>query len=203
VPEKKKEFLVVRHDATDDPTESVLALSDLVVLLGEQQKTCVLVAVLATLPRARKRITGSYLAQVMVEHGHVRACFITERETGINVLEGQAAFAALCMLEGVCWQVRLAGTPLSYGAHDPRALQAEEMPQTDPLMVVAGSIPYCLRPQTQEEERRLSRQHRNVLRLIDGYRTTGQIAHLLALTPEQFGTILHDLIDDTLIAFYT
>jgi hypothetical protein len=187
-----------------DPTESVLALPDLVTLLVEQQKTGVVSAILVTLALARKRLTGSYLAQVMVEQGQVRACFITEHETGISVLEGQAAFAALCTLEGVCWQVQLAGTPLSYAASTPRALQADgrQPHQTDPLMGVVGSIPHRLRSPMREEERMLSRQHRNVLRLIDGQRTTGQIAHLLALTPEQLGTIVHDLLDDTLIAFY-
>jgi hypothetical protein len=186
------------------PTESLLALPDLVALLGEQQKTGVVSTTLTALPLANKRLTGSYLAQVVVEPGHVRTCSITERETGINILEGQVAFAALCTLEGVCWQVRLAGTLQGYPEHRPRALQTDgRLPsQTDPLVFVVGSIPSRLRQPEREEERTLSRHHRNVLRLIDGRHTTQQIAHLLALTPEQLGTILRDLLDATLIAFY-
>jgi hypothetical protein len=194
----------VRHDVMYHPTESVLALPDLVALLTEQQKTGVIATVLFSLAFAKKRLTGSYLAEVMVEQGHVRACSITERATGISVLEGQAAFAALCTLQGVCWQVRLAGTSLNAPGHRPHRPQAEgrQLRQTDPLVFVAGSIPYRLRSPEREEPLTLSRQHLNVLRLIDGQRTTQQIAQLLTLTPEQLGTMLRDLLDDALIAFY-
>jgi hypothetical protein len=179
----------------------VLALPDLVALLVEQRKTGVVSATLTTLLLANAHLTGSYLAEVTVEQGHVRACSITERATGISVLQGQAAFAALCTLEGVCWQVKLAGTFPAYQER-PAQFHGRLQPQTDPLVFVAGSIPSRLRPPTREEERMLSRQHRNVLRLIDGQRTTQQIAQLLVLTPEQLGTILRDLLDITLIAFY-
>jgi hypothetical protein len=187
----------VRHEAAHHPTESFLSLPDLVALLTEQQKTGVIVTVLSSLALAKKRLVGSYLAQVMVEQGNVCACFLTERDTGIRVLEGQAAFAALCTLEGVCWQVRVAGTPAE---HRPRVLPAEGR-QTDPLVFVIGSIPHRVQQGTYDQHR-LSRQHLNVLRLIDGQRTTQQIAQLLTLTPEQLGTMLRDLLDDALIAFY-
>jgi hypothetical protein len=183
------------------PTESVLALPDLVALLAEQQKTGVVSTILASLAFVNKRLTGSYLAEVTVEQGHVRACSITDRTTGISVLEGQAAFAVLCTLEGVCWQVRLAGTHPGYAERTPQG-HGKLLSQTDPLIFVAGSIPSRLRQPEREEEHTFSRQHRNVLRLIDGQRSTQQIAHLLALTPEQLGTILRDLLDATLIAFY-
>jgi hypothetical protein len=201
---KEKRIMALRHEATQQTTESALPLPDLVALLSEQHSTGSLLATLSWLPRSNKRQSGSYLALVQVEYGKVCVCTITERDTDNTILQGQAAFAALYDLEGITWQVTLADPVQQHAAHPGHGRHTDEMlhPQTDPLLFVSGSIPRRVRPPTREEQARLSRHHLNVLRLIDGQRTPQQIAQLFALTPEQLGTLLRDLLDATLILFY-
>jgi hypothetical protein len=202
--EKEKRIMALKHEVTHQTTESVLPLPDLVALLSEQQKTGSIRSVLSWFPFANKRLTGSYLAHVQVAHGNVSACTITGRDTGSTILQGQAAFAALCTLEGITWLVTLTDPIQHHAAHPVQGLHTDEMPppQTDPLVFVSVSIPRRLRPPTPEEQTLFSRHHLNVLRLIDGQRTTQQIAQVFVLTPEQLGTILRDLLDATLITFY-
>jgi hypothetical protein len=198
---KEKRIMALWHEATRQTTESALPLSDLVALLGEQYATGSLRATLSWLLRSNTRQFGSYRAAVQVEQGKVRTCIITERETESLVLQGQTAFATLCTLEDIRWQVSLADPAQRDVALPAHGRHPQQM-QTDPLVFKVGAIPQRVRSPTREEQERLSRQHVNVLRLIDGQRTPQQIARVLALTPEQLGTILRDLLDTTLITFY-
>ncbi len=155
-----------------------LDLATILYLLSQQRQSGQLQAELEEVPGSREPC----LARLVLVDGKVVSCLLTTRR-GVELARGERALRILNQLGVIEWIWQTG---------------AEEMtqPASSPELRGLSAIPRRLVPLSPQILQRCSRVQRRVLSLVDGRRTIGDIATVLAVPSGEIDSlmaVLHEL----------
>ena len=133
---------------------------------------------------------------LILGQGCVHTCTIRAAD-GLSLLQGGEALKTLERLGSLEWHVQRmadssdAWSPNSEVGQDTRQSQEHAAEHIIPHRLVAHLSPV--------QQQKLSRHHRQIFSLVDGFRSIASIAALLHLSPDQVARLLQELRQDRLI----